>query len=137
MSKLILVDSSVIISAFGNRDQFSGISADFFGKMETGFEILLPTLVFVEVAINLSKQGISDLDLSLDKISRLRQVALDIDSAKKSLAFLKEASLLRAGDFIIASTTAIYGATLVTWDKRLLENKICQAVTPAEFLAQI
>lgn len=136
MISKIVVDSSVVISSFGRLDDFTSDSNKFFKRIETGYQLVVPVLVLVEVAVKLFSQKIPN---TLDVVAGFMEaelVLLDNEFVGKLLKFLDSSGDLRSSDFVIAVTARQSGAVLVTWDKRLLGNKICRAMTPRDFLAQ-
>ena len=97
---------------------------------------MIPSLVVVEVAVNLKKHGWDNLRPIKEVFSNFTVLSLDGKSAY-SLLDLWEANSLKASDFVVAATAKLNKAVLVTWDKRLLENKICEVMTPAQWLKNL
>ena len=133
----LVLDSSVVISCFGQGDEYSEMSRRFFKEVASKLEALLPTIVFVEVAVNLYLQKVPNVRRALGVISGFKQIALDSTFAWNCAKFAPSNRILRTSDFIIAVSARVNEAVLITWDKRLLDNGVCEAVTPSEFLKKI
>lgn len=128
----LVVDSSVWVSDFAKTEANSAESREFFAALRSGLEILVPAIVAVEVAVSLKR----DLNLIKEIFSQFSFLDLNREVAFDLLDLLKDGTSLKTSDFIVAALTKSNGAVLITWDKRLLENKICEAMTPTAFLAQ-
>lgn len=130
----LVIDSSVFISSLGVDDVYTKESRAFFKRISLGFEIYLPSVVLAEVLVILRKQGIKSVEL-FDHLSVFNSIPLDKAFLASATKFLRGKILLKTADFVIASAAKLVGATLVTWDKELLDgrkNNICLTRSPSQ-----
>lgn len=134
MTKLtrLVIDFSVFISNLTETEEHTVQSRRFFAGLQL-VELMIPALVIVEVTVNLKKHGWSDVTQIKKIFSNFIVLGMDEKTVYELLA-LWEKNTLKSSDFIVAATAKIHDAILVTWDKKLLENTICQVMTPADFL---
>jgi len=132
--KKIVIDSCVFISHFG-KDGLTHQSKSFFQKIsQTNTQIILPALVAAEVVVILRQNGAINLEKIFQIFSQMKFSEINRESIKDLATFLKtNRSSLKTSDLIIALTTKLNKATLVTWDKQLLKNNFCKATTPKEY----
>lgn len=133
----LVIDSSVFISAWGKADKFTNISEMFLSVISNypHVDIIMPTIVIAETITNLGKQGNININAINSHMLNFNLENLDSDFLKKYPDFTQR-SLLKTSDLIIAATTNLHQATLITWDKQHLSPKqtLCQAISPAQFL---
>lgn len=133
--KNIVIDSCVYISHFG-KDKFTPQSKSFFRKIsQTNIQIIIPTLVAAETLVILSQNGAVNLEKIILIFSQMRSSALN----KKTIADLanllkNNKTPLKTSDLVIALTAKLNKATLITYDKQLLKNNICETYRPNLFL---
>lgn len=137
MTDNILIDSCVFVSSFMEDEIYSRESKLFFKIIPKTTRIVIPVLVAIETVVTLFKKQVTNPDSLLDYFNQFRLIPLDQTILKQVKIYLSNVLDLRAGDFIVAATAKLNDAIIVTWDKKLLENKICEAITPTEFLARI
>lgn len=132
--KRIVIDSCVYISQFG-KDKFSPQSRLFFQKLsQTDTKIIIPALVWAETIVVLRQNGAKNLEKISQIFSQLKFSAINKDTIEELTTLLKTGtSNLKTSDLVIALTTRINEATLVTWDDQLLNNNICQAASPVQY----
>jgi predicted nucleic acid-binding protein len=132
--KKIVIDSSVFISHFG-KDGLTRQSKSFFQKIsQTDTQIILPALVAAEVVVVLRQNGAVNLEKIFQIFSQMKFSEINRKTIKDLATFFKtNQSYLKTSDLIIAHTTKLNQATLVTWDKQLLKNNFCKTTTPKEY----
>ncbi|HEX7017503.1 MAG TPA: type II toxin-antitoxin system VapC family toxin [Patescibacteria group bacterium] len=135
-----VIDSSVFVSALGQPDTFSEASQQLFFHLEKNPGIILvPTLVTLEVLVNLHKQEYPIQEAS-DILQCFQSLPLNEELTYAVATFLtKSKTSLKASDFSIALLAHLNEATLITWDKRLLAEgtSICPVSTPTEWLSKV
>ncbi len=130
-----VVDSSVFISALGQDETFSIASRKFL-KLINETNIVLPSLVVVEVINVLRRQKYKLYRKIADYLLSFQIVNLDDLVIKK---LVDEAHLLpdlKTADTLVLLSADITKATLITWDKKLLNvhGKYCTVYSPEEYL---
>lgn len=128
----LVVDSSVFISNLEAAEKNTAQSRKFFANLRT-VELIIPALVVAEVVVNLRKHGWSDLQQIKRIFSNFIVLGLDEKNVYELLTSW-EKNTLKTSDFIIAATTKLNNSLLITWDEKLLANKICQTMSPTQFL---
>ena len=128
----LVVDSSVFIANLEKSEKNSVQSRRFFASLRT-VELIIPSLVVAEVIVNLRKHGWSDLQQIKEIFSNFTVFGLD-EKTVYELLTLWQKNTLKTSDFVIAAMARLNGAILITWDERLLRNKICEVMTPLQWL---
>ena len=128
--KTLLLDSSIYISNLNESDQFHLKTRDFIQKLEKQLEeieIIVPILIILEVANVLKKTPEEILTFFADS----KIIEFNLDLVQKVIPFFKSINL-KTSDAVIAGTAKIYGAELVSWDKKLIKEAkmIVKAYTP-------
>ncbi len=133
MPKLV-IDSSVFISAVGEKNVNSYPSQQFFGLLKRDIAII-PILVVIETITILGKQGNKQIEEILDYLLSMKTVNIDPEFLAKTKQWLIGRTSLKTSDLLIAVTAKLHSCTLITWDKQLLKNahKICPTLTPTQF----
>ncbi|TSC85822.1 MAG: hypothetical protein G01um101416_774 [Microgenomates group bacterium Gr01-1014_16] len=133
MSTLV-IDSSVYVSYFG-KDINTPQSKIFWQTLETStFKIIVPALVVAETLVSLSKQQVSYLGLVHKYFKSSPIFPIDQDLIDNLSTYLNPPPKLKTSDFLIAVIAKLHSATLITWDKRLLDNQICPTLTPSQYI---
>ena len=134
----ILVDSSVFISFFNDTDIFHKETTSIVGKFakDKKIELILPIIVFLEVAYTLQKQlKYFDENKTIKIFSASKTVELNYSLAKEILPIMKGFNL-KTSDAVIAAIAKLTEAIVITWDQKLQKEagKIVKVFTPKEFL---
>lgn len=133
----IVIDTSVFVSNFG-QDKFTAIARSFIQNLvkNPNLVILVPTIVIAEtVAISSRLKPMPHLEEIRQNLILFKTVDLDLNFLSHIVKFFSNnTSLLKTSDFIIALTAKLHAATLVTWDKQLLSQNICDVITPEKFI---
>lgn len=132
--KKIVIDSCVFISHFG-KDEFTIESKTFFQKIsQTDTQIILPALVASEVLLVLRQNGAKNLDKIIQIFFQMKLSVVDKKTIEALIVHLKtNIPTLKTSDLIITLSAKINNAVLITWDKQLLKNNICQTVSPRNY----
>ena len=135
MSTLIL-DSSVYVSYFG-QDANTPQSKAFWRSLESySPEIVVPSLVVTETLVSLSKQKVSYLNLVSKYFKSTPIFFIDLGFLNNLPDYLTSPPKLKTSDFLIALIAKLHSATLITWDKRLLDNQVCPTTTPEKYIIE-
>lgn len=136
----ITVDSSVFVSAFGQRDKFTKESRHFLKETSKNpnIKFVLPTVIVAEVIVSLRKQKKINLNEILDSLFKYKLIPIDREFLEQYYLYTKNPTL-KTSDLIIAATAKINDAILVSWDRKHLSKaqKICKALSPAQYLKQL
>ena len=141
MNKLI-IDSNVFVSALSDEEISAQDSLAFFerlGETTDGYFLFLPRIVMVEAMNTLYRkcrklEAVETLKGFVSTQS-FRLVELD-ESVQTTTEVLLKVLQLKSLDLVIAASAYQTGATLISWDKRLVQEamKVVPAMTPREFL---
>lgn len=133
--KNIVIDSCVYISHFG-KDKFTPQSKSFFQRISrTNTQIILPAIVAAETLVVLSQNGAANLERITQIFSQMKFSPINKETINDLASLLKgNKTLLKTSDLIIALTAKLNEASLITYDKQLLKNNICQTYRPNLFL---
>lgn len=133
----ISIDSCVFVSALGKPDAYTNSSKKFFSTLPSNYPVLISIMATAEIIVVLNRQNPQSTQKTLDHLVQFPTVTLDENLLKQSAKYLRHSSL-KTSDFLIAATSALHHAILVTWDKLLLSsaNKICKTITPAQFISR-
>lgn len=136
---MIVIDSNVFVSSLGKPDEFTEGSKKFFKKLKDDVEILLPALVMIETIVAIYKQNLLAVSKILKYFHGFKIVPLDLNFINLSVPFLPKNNILKTSDLTIAITAKINGATLITWDNKLLKyaGTICEVYSPAQILTKL
>lgn len=131
---ILCIDSSVFISSLGDEDVYSDLSRKFFQKL-TSEQIIIPTLVVVEVINILYKQRVGNLKKVYDSLLSFRLVNFDNIFLKYLWDNYPKNADLKGSDLVIAITARMEKAILITWDRKLLSlaSSIYPVVTPRDY----
>jgi|SRR3989344_2794665 len=131
----ILIDSSVYISYFGS-DSNTPQSLVFWERISSkDVKVTSSSLVTAETMIILSQQKIPNLPMIYDKLKQIETTSLDDEFLELLVNYVtKNRRFLKSSDLIIVFTAKLHSATLITWDKRLLDNQICPTLTPSQYI---
>lgn len=134
MTKLV-ADSSVFISYFGN-DNFTPDTKLFFSRLDPKTtELVLPSLVIAETLTILSRLEPDRTKDIFNPLQFSKSIPLDHNFLNQLVDHLSiHPSPLKSSDTIIALTAKLQSATLITWDKRLLDNSFCSTLTPNQYI---
>jgi len=70
-----------------------------------------------------------------DKLKQIETTSLDDEFLELLVNYVtKNRRFLKSSDLIIVFTAKLHSATLITWDKRLLDNQICPTLTPSQYI---
>lgn len=132
----LIVDSSVFISSLGANDIYSRPSREFFARISE-HQISLPTLVVAEILVGIKKQNAKNMSEIYRHLTSFQFISLDQDFLGRFFSLLPKELHLKTSDLVIAVTTKLYEATLITWDKKLLlfAASICPVKRPDIFLS--
>ncbi len=130
----ICIDSSVFISALGDKDIYSDISRKFFQKLENE-EIIISALVVAEVINILRKQKTVNVEEVYNSLISFRLIDINQKLLKELLEVSTQSPSLKTSDLIVALTAKMEKAMLITWDKKLLSSasSICLVKTPNNY----
>lgn len=132
----LILDSSVFISFFNDTDVFHRKTEAFLKKIikKQGLVIILPVLIFLEILHILYKQ-LSKFDEKtvFTIFSKYEKVDISFTLVPQILPLLKELDL-KTSDAIIVALTKLFDATLITWDKKIINQakEVIKVKTPPE-----
>ena len=141
MSSSYVIDSSVFISALNSRDPHFRASKIFWETtVKEKTSVILPVYIVLEV-LNVLRRNTLVTESELEEIHRQMTQAESFHLFSWDQifleSFLKEGPRLhlKTSDLAIAFTAFKTGSSLVTWDKKLLQQaaKVVQAATPAQW----
>lgn len=136
----LVIDSSVYVSYFGH-DANTPHTKQFWRTLATiSPQIIIPSLVVAETFVTLAKERVPYLDLVYRYFTSTIFIPIDqplIDHLYEFITALASPSQLKTSDLLIALIAKLHSATLVTWDRRLLTNAVCQVLTPTRYLASL
>jgi predicted nucleic acid-binding protein len=137
----ILLDSSVFVAFFNKNDFFHKNTVQFIHNLSENNDVIvvLPVLVFLEVANSLSKHSVSyNSEELFDIFDRYEKFDLDYKTAKDLTLIFKRVNL-KTSDAVILGSAILNNATLITWDEKLAKQakKFTVAQTPKKFQQSI
>lgn len=132
--KNIVIDSCVYVSHFG-KDGLTPQSKSFFQSLlQTDVQIVLPAIVEAEVLVVLKQNGSKNIGRVSQILSKMKFAAIDREIIRELTISLKtKKPNLKTSDLLVALTTKLNNAVLITWDKQLLKNNICKTLLPTDF----
>lgn len=135
----ILLDSSVFISFFNDTDVFHLNTVNYIKNLleDKKLTIIMPALVFLEVAYVLTKQlRIFDEEKILTVFAKYERIPLTFSLIEKILPFLRHITL-KTSDAALVAIAKYTDATLITWDEQLLAKagKFVKTQTPIQLLS--
>ena len=139
MEDILLIDSSVFIASLIETDRCHSASRHFFGVLEKGEKqtvLVEPSIVVLEIANVLTKSGHAREATSLQPyFTSTEIIPIDNEFITHAIPLLSRVNL-KTADVIIAISAHLWDATLVSWDKKLLQEakRITRAFTPEEYL---
>ena len=130
----IVIDSCVYVSHFG-KDKLTHKSKAFFKRIsQIGTQIILPAIVEAEILVVLRQNGATHLDKISQLLSQMEFSPLNKKLIEELTSFLESnQSPLKTSDLVIALTAKLNDATLITWDKQLQNNNICETASPENY----
>lgn len=143
-----VIDSSVYISRFNEKDIFHAVTKRFFLQLEKALpeaHFFMPSLVLFEVANYFCREGNPNMKKTYERFERAvledLQFTIDILDFEFLFAFRRfiPKVRLKTSDAAIACSATIHNATLVSWDKQLLKNAKSHVATatPRELLKKL
>ena len=136
---ILLIDSSVFIASLIETDRCHSASRHFFGVLERGEKqtvLVEPSTIILEIANVLTRSGrVREASLLLNYFTSVEIVPVDNEFITHAIPLLRRVNL-KTADAIIAISAHLWDATLVSWDKKLLQEakRITRAFTPEEYL---
>lgn len=132
-----LIDSSVYISALNSDDVLQPTSQTALSIIQKS-RIIVPTLIISEIITVLNKTNPKATKSAVRSLLNHEVITLDIKFIHQFSRRIRSNNHLKTSDLIIAITALIYKATLITWDKQLINNtkSWCVAVTPTQIKEQ-
>jgi predicted nucleic acid-binding protein len=134
----VAVDASVWVAAAEASDRFNPQSRAFLTRsVQRGVRLVIPTFALVEVACALARRrGEAGPARQLTRLmlapSRVEHIPVEADLVQRALQLGPESGL-RGADALYVAAAQRTGATLVSWDRELIERAGAQ--TPAAWLA--
>jgi predicted nucleic acid-binding protein len=134
----VALDASVWVAAAEASDIFSAQSRVFLTRcVQRGLRLVVPAFALVEVSCALTRRrGEAHLARQLTRLmlapSRVEQLPLDAGLLRLALQLGSDGGL-RGADAVYAAAAQRAEATLVSWDRELIERASAQ--TPTDWLA--
>jgi len=132
-----LIDSSIYISALNSDDVLQPTSQTALSIIQKS-RIIVPALIISEIITVLNKTNPKATKPAVHSLLNNVVVALDVKFIHQFLRRIPPVNHLKTSDLVIAITALIYKATLITWDKQLINNtkSLCVAITPTQIKEQ-
>ncbi|MBU0731439.1 PIN domain-containing protein [Patescibacteria group bacterium] len=139
ISNLVVVDSSVFISACVKAEKNQQISWEFFRNLEENdIYILMPINIFFEILNTLFKLGVDNRDVKklIGKGPISGMLPLNEDFLEHIWVHYQKFGKLKTADKILAVTSYYTESQLITWDQQLLNQTrdLCDSMSPREFI---
>ena len=134
MSK-VLIDSSVFVSYFGSDSNTSKSHLLWQHIASQHIKVVNSALVIAETLNILSQHKIPNLPMIYNTLKQIETTSIDNDFIELFVDYVsKFPCSLKSSDLVIAFTAKLHSASLITWDKRLLDNQICPTLTPSQYI---
>ena len=134
----VLIDSSVFISYLNRADNSHKKTVPFVKKLseDKKQELILPTLVILEVAHIMQKQFPNFQETKINKVFRSSTIIEITYLLTQNILSIMKSLNLKTSDAIIASIAKLTNSVLITWDKKLQKEakKLVETLTPKEFM---
>lgn len=147
MTKAIVLDSSVFISAFIRNEKSSKSSQLLLSILQRkNYTIHMPIIVFLEILnsyyrATLNKEATDDLYRKLINWGIAKKIQIINLESHFLIQFTKKHHLfnLKTADAIITIAAHSLNCPLITWDKKILKNckKKVAAMSPAQFMKKL
>src|SRR5215210_7355863 len=135
------IDASVFISAARMEEADHLVSVDFLGQLQRQQPMVFsPSIILAECSAAIARRtgnpiAAQDLVLVIKNFVGMNLVQVSVPIAERA-AQIAAAQRLRGADSIYVAVAEESGATLITWDKDMLQRSpaVITTITPADWL---